>query len=152
MQTREFITWDEVFNIVDAQVPKFALRYYTDIIAIARGGLMPAQLLAHKLKIRRVHSLGISFYEKDFPEGKRKVPQTYQLLTSNLPDSKILLVDEIADSGATFAHALKYLKIVNPEAVIETFAMYYKPCSIYKPDYYGAEVDSEKWLQFPYES
>jgi uncharacterized protein len=152
MQIKEFITWENVFDIIDDFTPKFALRNYTDIVAIARGGLMPAQLLAHRLKIRRVHSLGISFYEKDFPEGKRKVPQTYQLLTSNLSDSKILLVDEIADSGATFTHALKYLKIVNPEAVVETFAMYYKPCSVYKPDYIAAEVESERWLVFPYES
>jgi len=148
---KQYISWDDVFHICDVNVERFKFMDFTDIIAIARGGLMPAQLIAHQLGIRRVHSLGITFYEKDNPEGMRKIPITYQLLTSNLENARVLVVDEIADSGATFIHAINYLHIINPSLTFKTFAMYYKGCSVYTPDYIGKTVPSEKWLQMPYE-
>jgi len=72
------ITWWEVHEMTNKFIKKMILKRYNyqkmDIIAIGRGGLIPAQLIAYGLNVPRVHSLGLSYYEKDMIGGKRKMP------------------------------------------------------------------------------
>ena len=146
------VSWDQIFETCQAYSLILEDQKFTDIVAIARGGLLPAQLLGYSLRIKRIHSFGINFYEEDCAEGKMKLPFIYQQITAPLQDSKVLVVDEIVESGETFKYVLKHLKENNLCKDITTFSVFYKPCSTYKPDHVGMEVDAKTWLGMPWDN
>jgi len=69
-------------------------------------------------------------------------------LKAHIRDKRILLVDDIADSGRTLKRAIGYLKRFRPKT-IATVTMFYKPRSAFKPDYFAEQTD--KWVIFPHE-
>ncbi|MEO1038278.1 MAG: phosphoribosyltransferase family protein [Pseudomonadota bacterium] len=66
------------------------------IVAVSRGGLIPATLIAHRLGVRRVQSLGLMSYA-DGVEGEQGGLHRY----GPLPERADLVIDDIADSGKT---------------------------------------------------
>ena len=120
------------------------------IIALAKGGFIPARILAKHLDVKRIYSYGISFYnDKD---KKMKTPVVYQNvdLSSIKKSDKILIVDDIVDSGLS----LKWLHTAlewQGYSKYKSCSIYVKPQSIIKPDIFAVEVDNKIWVQFPWE-
>ena len=119
---------------------------FTDVVAIARGGMIPAQLIAYRLGIERIHNYGIKSYKG---EEKRK-PLIYQS-PEDLINSDILVIDEVCDSGETFEHVTKDLLATYDINTMTTFCLHWKPCSTYKPDHFGAVADSKVWIVYPWD-
>ena len=75
------------------------------IIAVARGGLIPAALVANVLNVRRIYNVGIKSY---LEPGLHDVPTVYQRIDNEShlwePDTKILVIDDILDTGSTFKY------------------------------------------------
>tara|TARA_R100000455_G_C6211660_1_gene79017 strand:+ start:334 stop:723 length:390 start_codon:yes stop_codon:yes gene_type:complete len=95
------LTWDNVDFLLDClsdELKRKSTKYDT-IIALGRGGLIPATTLSYKLGILSLYNLGISTRED---QGKYKETLVYQKPNSLSKDSKILVVDDINDSGRTF--------------------------------------------------
>lgn len=61
---------------------------------------------------------------------------------------RVLLVDDVADTGKTLAAATSYISMHGPEEV-KTATLYLKPWSMLQPDYYGEVTDA--WIIFPWE-
>ena len=80
--------------------------------------------------------------------GKISQPKIMEELKTDIKDEKILLVDEIIDSGSSFEIATRYLQKFQPRK-ITTLAPYIKPVSRFKPDFW--QVSTAKWVVFPYE-
>lgn len=78
---------------------------------------------------------------------------TQNIGSAEIAGKRILLVDEICDSGKTFERALTYLNSAEEEmsrpAAIKTACLVFKSKSLLKPDYYQDLID--KWVVFPYE-
>lgn len=154
MENKLFVTWEEYFKLCDnlvEQIKKVAIPY-TDIVAIARGGLIPAQYLAYKLNIKQVYNYGIITYTTD--NKKRSENYIYQKavpLEGGLrPIKRILIVDDIADSGKTVDHVYWDLRLAQPED-ISVCTLHYKPHSIFTPKYYAQEVSNDRWVVYPYD-
>jgi hypoxanthine phosphoribosyltransferase len=154
------VTWKEVDEITDIFVDQFKKDWgyvLSDdfcIIALARGGLIPANIISHKLGIPQVHSLGLSYYENDKINNKRKLPIFYQGITTCLKEN-IIIIDDISDTGSTFLHTTNYLKMVcgkdTNEEDIHTFSLFTKFNSKFKPDYFGKKIVRDTWVIFPWE-
>lgn len=114
------------------------------LVAIARGGLTIAQVLSDALDLP-VASFTIQSYHG--MQQEKALHITYGL-TGDLTDKRLLVVDDLADSGRTFAHAVTYLQDFHP-AKIHTAALYKKPSSIFTPDAFVREESA--WLIFPHE-
>jgi xanthine phosphoribosyltransferase len=125
-----------------------------NIIAIARGGLVPASLCAKYLNVRRVFSIGIMSYNDDDDYNDRKHnPQIYQCepMSTHFCNNT-LIVDDVSDKGNTF----KFLKtgmLTAPtffqEDRIFTACLYKKKTTEFHPDYYGS-INNDQWLVFPW--
>jgi hypoxanthine phosphoribosyltransferase len=117
------------------------------IVSIGKGGSIPGVILAEAYNINNLN-LGLKSYSK-YDRGKI---HEYQSLHDfeNLRDLNILLVDDIADSGATFKYSVNMLN-KNYCDHVQTASVFYKPCSVFKPDYYGTEVDESVWIVQPWE-
>lgn len=145
------------------------------IVTMAKGGLIPARLIARKLNIKKILSFGISFYDND--DKKVDVPIIYQRLDECkdlLKGKNILLVDDIADTGDSLKYCIEHLKelgIVGHDIGTtlypddehlhlvsykshrnyRTCSLFYKPKSKIIPDFSFGEIDSDIWAYFPWE-
>ena len=103
-----------IYKLID-QISK-SRKKYTNIYAIPRGGLVIGVWLSHYLDIPMLSKLNLASEEK------------------------ILIVDDIADTGETLAQLPSWFN---------TATLYYKKRSIIKPTFYAEET--ENWIVFPYE-
>lgn len=114
------------------------------IVAIARGGLVPAAILANMMDIRNVQSLPLSSY---FGDLKRQIvaDPIPDVMASVFNERTVLFIDDIVDSGDTqhyienrFPRALFAVLMANPTASRTPFF-----CGCYRP--------SDEWVVFPWE-
>lgn len=114
------------------------------IIAISRGGLIPARILSDFLQLP-ISNIVISSYKN---MKQLKEPEILEVAKINLKNQKILIVDEVSDSGKTFHRALNYFKN-KPLKKIFTASPYIKPKTSFIPDFYLKVIDA--WIVFPYD-
>lgn len=143
------ITWEDFrklsFNL-SQQIQESKLEFDL-IVTIARGGLALARLLSDNLGFP-IASFTVQSY-KDLKQTS--IPHIIYGLGAKLANKKILLVDDVSDSGKTFIRGIAYLEELGAKRKhIKTAAMYYKPLSIYKPDFYVGTTS--KWIIHPYET
>ncbi len=114
------------------------------IVAIARGGLSLGLILSDFLRIP-ISTIVIQSYTDIQKQGELQITGKLQ---TPIRGKKILLVDDIADSGKTFKRAIAYLRRFGPKS-ITTAALFYKPHSVYRPDYFAKR--STAWILLPHE-
>jgi len=115
------------------------------IVGIGRGGLVPAVYLSDRLGIRKLYAFKIYYYKG---EKRGKKPVVSQRPPLRFVCGNVLIVDDIADTGATLLTAKKLLKKHSKN--IRTATLHYKPHSRIKPDFFVQET--EKWVVYPYQT
>ncbi len=112
------------------------------IVAIARGGLSLAHYLSELLNIREVISINSIGYD-----GEKKLDT---VKVYNIPlieqGKRVLVVDDITDSGETLKEVVKKLKEKNPSCEFKVATIFYKKSSIYQPDFKVREA--KEWVEF----
>lgn len=138
--------WRDITAGVNA-IRDACLGYYVPvgIVAVARGGLIPATMLAHALKIRKLVSLSLMSYADDSLTGGELT--SYGVLPEEVMACNgrgWLVVDDIIDSG----NSMRYMKRLLPEA--KTAALYY--CrQEHVPTFWYRNMPKDCWLVFPWE-
>ncbi|MCS6956261.1 MAG: phosphoribosyltransferase family protein [Patescibacteria group bacterium] len=114
------------------------------IIAISRGGLVPARILSDFLSLP-ISNIVISSYSN---LKQLKEPEIVEVAPFSWHNENLLIVDEVSDTGKTFKRALKYFK--NKKiGKIYTCSPYIKPKTAHIPDFYIKKIDV--WIVFPYD-
>lgn len=122
--------------------------YQADIIiAIGRGGYVPARLLADYLDMMALTSIKIEHYQRG--ADKQSAAMIKYPVCHDIAGQKVLLVDDVSDSGDTYQLALEHLQGFRP-AEIKTAALDYKAGSSYRPDYYANLITDWRWLTYPW--
>lgn len=143
------ITWEDFRKLSLELADKLAAskQKFDLIVAIARGGLTLAQLLSDSLKLP-IASFTVQSYKNLKQE---KVPQIVYGLKGTLKGKRIILADDVSDSGKTFVRGLSYLEELGADKkLITTAALHFKPHSVYTPDFFVDETP--KWIIYPYEA
>lgn len=119
------------------------------ILGVARGGLIPAAMLASFLKVKDVISISIRSYTK---ERQRKTQPEYlhSLPEKLIKGKKILIVDDIVDSGNTFK---SLNKLITPDKALAIYlSLLTKDAAKFKPHYTSFLITkSDLWITFPWE-
>ncbi len=143
---KQQITWEEIQHWSDILAEKIAadcanLEQAT-LVAVSRGGLIPAQLIAYKLNIRDVRVMKLISYTD---QGTRE--DIKDISTDRLFDgSDVYFIDDLADSGAT----VDYIRKKFPSARICTLLM--KTCCQKEPDICARTgINAANWLVFPWD-
>ena len=115
------------------------------IIAVTRGGMIPAQLLAYALDIRRIAAVSVESYDE------QQQRETLLLRDdTNLEDAqRVLIVDDIIDSGATLHYLLEHFALRYPAITFKSASIYYKPTAAVQPDFTCKEAT--EWIDFFWE-
>lgn len=122
-------------------LPQHRNKPWKGIIGIARGGLIPATIIARELDIRWMDSLSIATYEHT-ELGEAALLKG----VDGIGDGEgYLIVDDLVDSGAT----AKFVQALLPKA--ELAVLYAKPAAKSLCQYYGKDFDQDVWIHFPWD-
>jgi xanthine phosphoribosyltransferase len=121
------------------------LQHFDTIVGISRGGLTLSQAIAESLEIRDVQTIQTRLYDND------KKRDCITILDNTLlrDNSKVLVVDDIADSGETLQEVMQHLQNNNPTCSFASAVLFYKKTSVYKPTYWVNEATC--WIEFFWE-
>lgn len=137
------LTWDQFSNHTQQLSEQLVAldKKWTTIVAVARGGLVPATILSHTLAIHSIETVCINSYDDETFEQ-----QALSVLKEYKSDSaQILVIDDLVDSGDTF----KIIRQMLPNA--HYACVYAKPAGIQTTDSFYQEVPGDTWLVFPWE-
>lgn len=116
------------------------------VIAIARGGFVPARLLCDYLDIYNLSCIRIAHYIGTDISGQARLSLP---LNIDIRDMSVLLVDDVDDTGDTLQLALAHLHSFRPAAV-KVAVLHHKIHSSVVPDYFASRVIRWRWITYPW--
>ncbi len=144
------LSWDEAYRLARTLAQKIIDSGYKPdiIIGISRGGLVPGRmicafLLQNDLTSIRTEHWGVAS-KLDKARIKFSLPKE-----ADIYGKKVLVVDDVADTGDSFSIIMDYLKKKNP-LEIRTSVLQYKTCSTVVPDYWGEKLKDWNWIIYPW--
>jgi hypothetical protein len=118
------------------------------IVGIARGGLLIAGAIGYALSIKNIATINVEFYTdvEERLEMPVLLPPVLNLL--DLTDTRVLVVDDVADTGETLKMVLDLL--ATSVAEVRSLVIYEKSRSMVKGDFVWKHTD--QWINFPWSS
>ncbi|PHR55345.1 MAG: nicotinate phosphoribosyltransferase [Arcobacter sp.] len=115
------------------------------LIAIARGGLTLGHAYAEAVNNRRLFAINSILYEKD-----KKGASCEIFNMPSLKDAKkVLVLDDIVDTGQTIKEVVALLKKCFPDVEFKIASLFYKPTAVIQPDFCVNEA--KEWIEFFWE-
>lgn len=142
------MSWEEAENAVIQIAEKIKSSGFQPdiIIGISRGGLVPARILSDIIGNHELYVMRIGFYTG---VGKTaKEPKILQDISIDVYGKKILIIDDIADTGGSFRTAVAHLES-RGAGEIKTASLHMKPASAFRPDFFIHVTDA--WIIYPWE-
>ena len=146
------VTWDQLHRDARALAWQLIERGpFTGIVAITRGGLIPAAIIARELDVRLVETVSIVAYAVGsggslIEEEKRGVPLVIKPPAAAGDGTGFLIVDDLVDTGAT----ARVVRALLPRAHFA--AVYAKPAGRDTVDSFVTEVSQDTWILFPWDT
>ena len=136
------ISWEQLHR--DSKALSWRLLdmdYFKGIIAITRGGMVPAAIIARELSIHLVDTISISSYDWKDKKGDAEILKSFQ------GDGEgYLLIDDLVDTGRT----AQIVREIVPKAHFAT--IYAKPAGKPLVDTFVTEVSQDTWILFPWDA
>ena len=114
------------------------------IVGVARGGLIPAGAIGYAIGVKAMGAINVEFYTDIGQTLDEPIILSPQLDTDSLKGKKVLVVDDVADSGKTLDLVVNFLEETADE--VRSAVVYTKPKTIFEPDYSWKKTD--KWINF----
>lgn len=148
-QRCEVVSWQAFYALASKLARRIAASGYRPeiIVAIGRGGEVPGRVLSDLLDQMDLTGFKIEHYHRT---QKQKAARVRYPLAADVAGRKVLLVDDVADSGETFAVALDHLNSRGAPAEVRSAVLHYKTVSTYRPDYFAAELRAWRWIVYPW--
>ncbi|MEH2205498.1 MAG: phosphoribosyltransferase [Nostoc sp.] len=152
-----YVSWSDYHQ----KIEQLAIQIYecswefNQIICLARGGLRVGDILS-RIYQQPLAILATSSYSGS-GNGKQErsnlVFSRHLTMTAEKLGSRILLVDDLVDSGITLQQTIPWLKqnIDFPIEEIRTAVLWYKACSVIAPNYYVDYLPDNPWIHQPFE-
>lgn len=137
------VTWDQLHRDSKALAWRLLERGpYRGIVAITRGGLIPAAIIARELDCRLIESVSILTYD----EEKRGEPRVAKPPVAAGDGEGWLILDDLVDTGTT----ARVIRALLPKAHFAT--VYAKPAGKPTVDTFITEVSQDTWILFPWDT
>ena len=141
------VSWDQLHR--DARALAWRLQGETPedgwraVVAITRGGMAPAMIVARELDIRSVDTISIKSYDHQ----TQSAPVVIKAPDAALMDDgdSVLVVDDLVDTGRT----LDVVRELMPKALVAT--VYAKPAGRDRVQTFVTEVSQDTWIFFPWD-
>jgi len=117
------------------------------IVAVARGGFVPARFLCDFLQVRALSSIRVQHYQagaQQEEQARITIP-----LSIDVKGANVLLVDDVNDSGKTLAAAASHLESFSP-AALRTAVLHEKTSTLQTADFRVIVVRQWRWILYPW--
>lgn len=141
------VSWKNIDSWVYSIIKKMEKSGYRPdvIIGLSRGGLAPARIFSDYLQLKDLYTIKTEHWGiTATPDGQARVTQG---LPVSIENKKVLLVDDITDTGQSLSVAYDYVKSFNP-LELKSATLLHITRSRFVPDFYAEEVPEEKWTWF----
>lgn len=145
----ELVSWNQVVNLALKLARGIQQQGFKPdiIVAIGRGGYVPARLLADYLDMMALTDIKVEHYRSTEQLTTASIKYGLNADVSNM---QILLVDDVSDSGDTFRVAIDHIRQHSSPSLIKTAALHHKVTSRLIPDFFAAKIIKWRWLIYPW--
>lgn len=148
-----YVSWDEYHLLTERLALKVAASGwdFDQILCLARGGMRPGDVLSRVLdKPLAIMSTSSYRAEAGTIQGRLDMAKYITLPKGELA-GRVLLVDDLADSGITLRAVVDRLRAYPAIAELRSAVIWVKGASSYAPDYYVEMLPSSPWIHQPFE-
>ncbi|MCO4316262.1 xanthine phosphoribosyltransferase [Phyllobacterium sp. 21LDTY02-6] len=141
------VSWDQFHRDARALAWRVAgmQREWRAMVAITRGGLVPAAIICRELGIRMIETVCIASYHDYDEQGELKVLKDVDARLLENEGDGVLVIDDLTDTGKTAA----VVRAMMPRAHFAT--VYAKPKGRPLIDTFVTEVSQDTWIYFPWD-
>jgi uncharacterized protein len=147
---RDVVSWEDLDRLVADLADRLVGQTFDVMLSITRGGMVPAGMLAYRLRLRDILVAAVEYYDDTGQPGP--TPTFFQFPADPLLRGKrVLIVDEVWDSGTTI-HAVKE-RVRQAGGTPFTAVLHYKPAHSVvpgRPDVHAVETD--RWVVYPFKA
>lgn len=142
-----FVSWADLDRLVERLATAVGADFDV-VLTITRGALVPTGMLAYRLGLRNIVVAAVAYYDD---EGQPAAAPTFLQFPSDplLHDRRVLVVDEVWDSGMTIAAVVERVRLAGGRPT--TAVLHYKPARsrvAITPDHHVVSTDA--WVVYPY--
>ena len=149
-----WVDWDQYHREIEALalLVKNSGWQFDQVLCLARGGLRPGDVLSRVFDVPLAIMSTSSYREQaGTVQGEIAISQHVSTTAGSLK-GRILLVDDLADSGVTLQAVCRQLQSSHPEVTeVRTAVIWCKACSAVKPDYCVRYLETSPWIHQPFE-
>lgn len=140
------VTWDQLHRDARMLAGELMRKHgaFRGIVAITRGGLIPAAILGREMGCRLIESISVVSYEGE--DGTQQAPKVLKAAEAAGDGEGFLIVDDLVDSGVT----ARYVREMLPKAVFA--CLYAKPDGKPYTDHFVADIPQDTWVLFPWDT
>jgi|TARA_B100001758_G_C18172700_1_gene485162 hypoxanthine phosphoribosyltransferase len=158
MAEKLIISFDEYTKIVE----KLAIQIYknykpTVLVGIMRGAAPILDILSRILKLPIAYIVIQSYSGKGLEDKQGKIAFAREIssLAQNKDFSRVLLIDDLSDTGLTLNKSIEWLKNYEPTRnyikEVKTACLWKKKSSTFEPDFCSVKLSSDPWIVQPTE-
>jgi len=141
MINKIYYSYNEFIEDIKMLTKKINQEFDT-IVPISRGGLILGQMLGEFYNIRQVYAINTIGYD-----GTKKLDEVKVFHLPNLEKSnRVLIIDDIVDSGDTLVAVLEVLKREYPKVTFLTASLFYKTTAMIEPTWWVKKP--QRWIEF----
>jgi uncharacterized protein len=150
-----YVSWSDYHQKIEqlaAQIYQSGWEF-DQIVCLARGGLRVGDILS-RIYQQPLAILAASSYSGPGKQERGNLTfSRYLTMTTENLGERVLLVDDLVDSGVTLQQTIPWLEQNSnfPVVEIRTAVLWYKACSVIKPDYYVDYLPDNPWIHQPFE-
>jgi xanthine phosphoribosyltransferase len=141
------VSWDQFHRDARALAWRLASSGpFSAIVAITRGGLVPAAIVARELNVRLIETVCVESYQDYTRQGELRILKGVTSDVTKSGGEGVLIVDDLVDTGKT----AKVVRELLPKAHFAT--VYAKPMGRPQVDTFITEVSQDTWIYFPWDT
>src|SRR5262249_3360903 len=141
------VSWDQFHRDARALAWRLAAAGpFTAIVAITRGGLVPAAIVARELNVRLIETVCVESYQDYTKQGELRILKNVADSVRSLGGKGVLIIDDLVDPGKP----AKVVRGLLPGAHFAT--VYAKPMGRPLVDTFITEVSQDTWIYFPWDT
>lgn len=143
-QDKKYLSWKDIDQYIEGILKDLPLKKFDTILGLARGGMIPATIIAYKTNCHNLQQLGVRTRDVDITQYYGS-PQ----LVGN-----VLIVDDINDSGLTFSSVRNYIPYHFDHDEIKTItyaSLIRRSNTAFDEDITGFVARNDSWYVFPWD-
>ena len=141
-------SWDEIYSMMLRLARRVRESRFEPevIVGVSRGGWPPARIMSDLLENQNLANMKVVFYRDIGLRNKR--PVITQPVSSRVKGKRVLVVDDVSDTGHSLRVVFAHLR-AKGAGKVKVCTLYLKPRSVFTPHFYARKTS--KWIIFPWE-